>query len=81
MQVWPEHWHAWCVFRDVETQWRCSVLPDGRLWWHGLDYSALGLVMAAHRANPHRQPLPVLMQQLHQLEVVAANARNEELMK
>jgi hypothetical protein len=71
LEVWPEHWHAWRVFLAMGTQWRRT---GDR--WDGLDYAALPIVLAEHKACPHRQPLPVLMAQLRQLEHAALGPLN-----
>lgn len=34
--LWPENWPVWCLWRDVETQWRTSMAGAT-----GLDYAAV----------------------------------------
>lgn len=74
--VLAENWHASLLFLAMGTQWRLRTLPDGALWWDGLDYAALPLPLAELRHVPHRQPLPVLMPQLRQLERAALRCLN-----
>lgn len=77
LDVWPEHWHALQVLRWSATQWRVVAGPTGRLLYLGLDYGALGPVLAALRGEPHRQPLPRLMAQLRVMEAAAIPVRND----
>lgn len=75
VEVWPQHWHALRVFLGMATQWR--VIAGARRLLHlGLDYAALPIVLAEHRANPHRVPLAELMPQLRVLEEAACEERN-----
>jgi len=69
--VWPEHWHALCVFKGMATQWRVHVCPSGAVLHQGLDYAALPLVLACCRGMEQRQPLPRLMAQLQVMERAA----------
>jgi hypothetical protein len=69
-RIWPCHWHAWCVFAAMGTQWRRRA--DGAL--DGLDYAGLPPVLQEHRRRlPRRlrQPLQRLMPQLRALENAA----------
>ena len=34
--LWPENWPVWCLWRDVETQWRTRMAGAT-----GLDYAAV----------------------------------------
>lgn len=76
VEIWPDHWHAWCVFFSMRTQWRAVGAFSG-LVYTGLDYGALALPLAENRANSHRQPLAVLMPQLRELEIAARKELNE----
>jgi hypothetical protein len=76
--VWPENWHAVCIFLDMGSQWRL-VPTMTRVIWQGLDYAALPVVMAALKpALPQHtlQPLVRLMPQVRLLEAVGAERRN-----
>lgn len=78
VSVWPEHWHAWQVFRAMGTQWR--AVASGKLVWLGLDYAPLQAVARTVRPEvprAHRQRWPALFAQLQVLEVAAIKARNE----
>lgn len=54
----------------MATQWR-TCAGFGVFLRTGLDYAALPLVLAEHRDNPHRRPIPELMPQLRELEIAA----------
>jgi hypothetical protein len=77
--VWPEHWHAFAVFRGMGDQWRVADL-GGRLMYLGLDYAALPLVLDEHRRMPRRlrQPHRALMRQLRTLATAARASLNAE---
>lgn len=36
IEIWKANWQAFCVFRDLETQWRIGMAGPS-----GLDYSAI----------------------------------------
>lgn len=41
--MWPENWPAFCLFMDMQTQWRMGMdMPTG------LDYTALFALMEVH---------------------------------
>ncbi len=77
VDLFPENWHAWCVFRAMKTQWDTLVVPGGLLYT-GLRYASLPIVMAACRSVRHRQPLAVLMPQLQLLELAAMQVFNKK---
>lgn len=37
-ELWPENWPAWCLFEELQTQWRTAGLAGTR---YGLDYAVL----------------------------------------
>lgn len=45
-EVWAEHVAALQAFLAIAGQWRCQVLPNGRLLWLGLDYAAAQAALA-----------------------------------
>lgn len=72
--MWSHHWHAWRVFLAMGTQWRTRRDPGG-LFYEGLEYAGLPVVLQEHRrALPRRlrQPLERVMPQLRVLERAAA---------
>jgi hypothetical protein len=77
--VWPEHWHAFAVFRGMGDQWRV-VNVEGRVMYLGLDYSALPPVLEEHRRMPRRlrQPHRMVMRQLRTLTAAACKAINAD---
>lgn len=79
VSVWPEHWHAWQVFRAMSTQWR--AVAGHRTVWLGLDYAPLPTVARAVRPTvprAHRQRWSVVLDQLQVIELAAIKARNTE---
>lgn len=79
-RVWPENWHAVCIFLDMASQWRLVPTMAG-VFWQGLDYAALPVVMAALKpALPEHtaRPLAKLMPQLRLLEARGAERRNSK---
>lgn len=76
--VWPEHWHAVTAFCAMSSQWRAHALPNGRLFFQGLEYSALPIVLASLRELPHRQPLTELLPQLRVMETAARERLNAD---
>lgn len=44
VEVWPENWPAFTLFRDMQTQWRIGMAGQT-----GLDYPALFAVMDLHQ--------------------------------
>lgn len=77
-EVWPEHWHAWCVFLRMAPHWHVLREHDGSLTYLDLRYERMGYALAAERQNPHRQPLPALMDTLQTLELRARDALNKD---
>jgi hypothetical protein len=77
VDIFPENWHAWKVFRGMGSQWRTTGGMGGRVY-EGLDYAALGIVLAEHRRVQPRQPLDVLMPQLRTLEGAAREILNAD---
>jgi hypothetical protein len=73
--VLPENWHAVNVFLDMATQWRTHLGMRG-LYYQGLDYGVLPVVLAGHKATPGRQPYPLVLQQLRVLETAALDHLN-----
>lgn len=73
--VLEENWHAVNVFFAMGTQWRVAA-HAGAVHYEGLDYAALPLVLAEHRATQHRQPLVRLMPQLRVMEHAAKQHMN-----
>lgn len=47
VQIWPENWDIVMAFLAVGTQWRALPLADGRVYWMGLDYSAVGFGLSS----------------------------------
>lgn len=43
-EIWPEHWPAWQVFGQCQSQWRLSIGMGGA-YWQGLDYQGVQIVM------------------------------------
>jgi hypothetical protein len=41
VELWPENWPAWCLFVDIQTQWRTSGMGGPS----GLDYGPLFKLM------------------------------------
>lgn len=41
-EVWPINMPVVDAFLTIASQWRASALGDGRMLWHGLDYSGVG---------------------------------------
>jgi len=76
--VWAENWHAFSVFAAMETQWRAQATPAG-IWWQGLDHSALPVHLQATQSMRHARPLSVLLRQIKQMELVAAEEMNAAL--
>ena len=74
--VLEENWHAVNVFFAMGTQWRVAAGMGAAMHYEGLDYAALPLVLAEHRATPHRQPLVRLMPQLRVMEHAAREQLN-----
>lgn len=79
VRVWPEHWHAAMLLLAMHTQWHMVTGPrgDARL---GLRYEAIKAVLPVVRAQvpaAHRQPYPVLMRQLQDLEAGVLDAQAE----
>lgn len=69
-ELWPEHWTAWDVYLGCRTQWRKSV-GMARMFWEGLDYQAVDLVMRRYRV-PKKQHDEVFAQlQVLELETLA----------
>lgn len=77
VDIFPENWHAMCVFLGMGSQWRTEVGFGGRLY-RGLEYASLPIVLAENRRVPHRQPIDVLMPQLRTLEATACTALNDD---
>lgn len=40
-EVWPVNMIVVDAWLGIASQWRTSMLADGRMHWHGLDYSAV----------------------------------------
>ena len=76
-EVWPEHWHAVCVFCAMSSQWSVLLGMQG-LHYQGLRYESLPIVLAAHKHNPQRQPLAALLDQLRCLERAAVELLNSK---
>ena len=53
-ELWPEHQEAWGVYLGCATQWRLSVGVGG-LYWQGLDYQGVDVVMRRYRVPRKRQ--------------------------
>ena len=53
-EVWPENWAAVEAWLVVASQWRATPLADGRVHWHGLDYTGVraGLELAGIALAP-----------------------------
>jgi Phage related hypothetical protein (DUF1799) len=74
--VWPEHWYAMQLFCAMQTQWQVLISPSGQ-WHHiGLRRETLPVHLAAFKNHPHRCALPVLLPQLHTLELAARATLN-----
>lgn len=39
--LWPENWPIWCLWRDIETQWRVGGMGSAT----GLDYAGVWAVI------------------------------------
>lgn len=51
-EVWPENWPAFCLFMDMQTQWRMGMdMPTG------LDYTALVALMDVHEVADRKAML------------------------
>lgn len=77
VRVWPEHWHAVQVLLAMRTQWCWAPAGMAGSRPVGLRLEALPVVLPAVRARvpqQHRQPYPVLLQQLQLLEDAALDA-------
>lgn len=59
------------------SQWRVATFGLGGFLRLGLDYAALPIVLAEHRAIAHRQPIAELMPQLRELEHAALDELNK----
>lgn len=42
VEVWPENWPTWLIFRDCATQWRTAGMTGVKV---GLDYTPLFRLM------------------------------------
>ncbi|MEQ1499430.1 MAG: DUF1799 domain-containing protein [Novosphingobium sp.] len=72
-EVWAENWDAVCAFLFVATQWRAIAQGmDGRVYWQGLDYSAV----AAGLAGAGIAATPALWNDLRVMEAAARNVLN-----
>lgn len=50
VDVWPANWEAFCLFADLETQWRVGI--GGAT---GLDYTAVVSMMDLHEVPRERR--------------------------
>lgn len=77
IDIFPENWHAWNVFRAMGSQWRV-VAGFGGKSYEGLDYASLPIPLAEHRHVQPRQPLHLLMPQIRTLERAAREILNRD---
>ncbi len=54
LHLWPENWPVWCLWRDVETQWRADHV--------GLDYGVVRLIIAERFRRKDRKTVFWLVQ-------------------
>ncbi|WP_428419184.1 DUF1799 domain-containing protein [Methylibium sp.] len=77
VEVWPELWHAVNVFLAMAAQWRVLVIGH-RLYYQGLDLSAIGAPLREHRRIAHAVPFEELMPTLRLLERAARDVLNKD---
>lgn len=76
--VWPENWHAVLAFCDMSDQWSL-VATMGGVYWQGLNYASLPVVLQALKptvGRRYRKPLHELLPQLRALAQAAAAIKN-----
>ncbi len=71
LHLWSENWPVWCLWRDVETQWRAGV--NGAT---GLDYAGVWAVIERRFRRKDRKTVFWLVQAME--EVTLAEWRDKD---
>lgn len=58
LHLWPENWPIWCLWVDVQTQWRESAMGGAS----GLDYAGVDCIVADRVRKRERKVAKWLLQ-------------------
>jgi len=63
LHLWPENWPVWCLWRDLETQWRVGGMGGAT----GLDYPSVWLLVEQRFKRRERKTVFWLVQAMEEV--------------
>lgn len=72
LHLWPENWPVWCLWRDVETQWRTGMAGAT-----GLDYPGVWCLIEQRFKRRERRTVFWLVQAMEDAALQEYRARAE----
>lgn len=73
LYLWPENWPVWCLWRDLETQWRTGM--GGAT---GLDYPSVWLLVEQRFKRRERKTVFWLVQAMEEVTLQEWRERDEK---